>query len=356
LRQITLIQALRAAAALAVTWHHVLNDSLGLGDVTAGAADAPGLSWDVGIDVFFVISGFVMVYSSESLFTRPGASRRVLARRIARIVPLYWTATTAFLLIALLASRTINSQIGGAASVLASYFFIPWPRPDGLLRPVYSLGWTLNYEMLFYAVFSLFLPLPRYRAAAGVGMVLLVGVAASQFIAPGQPPLAFWTDPIILEFVLGMLVACMLRGGVAPSPQIRVVILLVGVSVLLVLGLRFPELHRCVRFGIPAALIVAAAALGAEPPMAKVAKSPMLLLGDASYALYLVHPFPMRGLRLFWLKLHLTGTTAAWSYAGVCCAIAVLAAIAVHVWFELPATRTANRWLGGVPSRVAAVG
>ena len=82
------IQALRAIAALLVFWGHAINA------VTAQvAADFPHLYGRFGVDIFFVISGFVMVYSSESLFGRPGAPIKFFARRIARIVPLYWAAT-----------------------------------------------------------------------------------------------------------------------------------------------------------------------------------------------------------------------------------------------------------------------
>lgn len=317
-----------------MTLHHVLNDGLALDGGAAAGAGHPGLSWDAGIDVFFVISGFVMVYASEPLFAAPGGAARFAARRIARVAPLYWLATTAFLASALLLGG-VHAPLGGPAYVAASYLFIPWPRPDGVMHPLYEVGWTLNYEMFFYALFAAFIALPRRAAALGVSLVLLAGVAW----APGDRVPAFWTDPITAEFVLGMAVACALREGASPSPRARAAMLLAAAGLLLALGLAAPDLHRSLRFGLPAALAVAAASLGRPPSLPGWAARPMAALGDASYALYLAHPFVMRALQLVWLRLHWTGATAAWAYVAAAMAGAAAAALAVHAWVEAPATR-----------------
>ena len=82
------IQALRAIASLLVFWGNAINA------VTSKvAAEFPHLYGPFGVDLFFVISGFVMVYSSERLFGQPGAPMTFFAMRLARIVPLYWAAT-----------------------------------------------------------------------------------------------------------------------------------------------------------------------------------------------------------------------------------------------------------------------
>ncbi|MEA2964715.1 MAG: exopolysaccharide production protein ExoZ [Alphaproteobacteria bacterium] len=82
------IQALRAIAALLVFWGHAINAVH-----QKIEADFPHLYGPFGVDLFFVISGFVMVYSSERLFGQPGAPITFFVRRLARIVPLYWLAT-----------------------------------------------------------------------------------------------------------------------------------------------------------------------------------------------------------------------------------------------------------------------
>jgi peptidoglycan/LPS O-acetylase OafA/YrhL len=125
------LQAVRGAAALAVLIYHIV----------------PGFSFgQAGVDVFFVISGFIMVYSSARLFGQPGAPGTFFARRLIRIVPLYW-ATSAVLLIEILL-RYGNLDAAGTSTMaaVASFFFIPWAQPDGSISPLHAVGWTLNFE------------------------------------------------------------------------------------------------------------------------------------------------------------------------------------------------------------------
>ncbi|PZN94338.1 MAG: acyltransferase, partial [Hyphomicrobiales bacterium] len=156
------MQVLRAIAAFMVAVHHIQADA-------AVVAPQGGLSpvwrdilpWMAGVDIFFVISGFIMVHASGELFGRPGATRLFLERRIARIVPLYWAATTLFLLIGYVVPAALNSGAPDLGQIMASYLFWPAVSTQGLVQPVYSLGWTLNYEMLFYVLFAAALVLPR---------------------------------------------------------------------------------------------------------------------------------------------------------------------------------------------------
>ncbi len=319
-----------------MTVHHVLNDGLAMGAAPAGERWR-GLSWDAGIDVFFVISGFVIVLASEPLFAAPGAAARFMARRVIRVAPLYWIATAAFLAAALLQGG-VHAPLGGPAYALASCLFIPWPRPDGVMHPLYEVGWTLNHEMFFYAVFAAFIFLPRRPAVLCVAATLAAGALWS----PAQRQLGFWTDPITLEFVFGMAVALALREGAAPSPAARALLAALSAALLLALGLGAPDLARWLRFGAPAGLLVAAAALG-EPRLPPPVRTGMLILGDASYALYLVHPFVMRALQIVWLRLHADGPLGLWSYVAAAVAGSVVASLAVHAWVEAPVARALKR-------------
>ncbi len=331
--RINSIQALRALAALSVAAVHVLNEAIPLDPGGTIAAWHAALPWEAGVDLFFVISGFIMVHASQRLFGQPGAPWRFLGHRLARIVPLYWAMTAVFLAVALAAGGSVNTEVSGPAQVAASLAFIPWPRPGGAIQPVYSLGWTLNYEMLFYAVFALFIGLPQRVALACVAAALLVMTACHGQVA-AQPQMAFWTDPIIAEFVFGMAVALLRQAGVVLRPGIRAGLALLAVTALVWLHAAAPGLATPLRAGLPVALLLAAAALGPDP-----AWLPLLLLGDASYALYLVHPFPMRALGIAWRRLHLTGLAAATAYCVISLAVAVAMAIALHLWLERPATR-----------------
>ncbi|MFV0281733.1 MAG: acyltransferase family protein, partial [Rhodoblastus sp.] len=191
------IQALRALAAAMVVFHHAQNDAARI--AAENGADFSRvliLPWAAGVDLFFVVSGFVMVLSAEKLFAAPGGASQFLRRRIARIMPLYWLATAIFALAALRGAAAGKQLAPSLSEILASFAFLPWPRGlDGAPRPVHSLGWTLEYEMFFYCVFACFVWLPRLRAVAGIAAFLGALAIANAVLAPQNVAFAFWSDP-----------------------------------------------------------------------------------------------------------------------------------------------------------------
>jgi peptidoglycan/LPS O-acetylase OafA/YrhL len=254
-----------------------------------------------------------------------------MARRLIRIVPLYWAATTLFLIVALATPASVSPDGLGIADVVMSYTFLPARRPDGSIQPIYSLGWTLNYEMFFYAVFAACLVLRRNRALTAVALLLGAAMALHRFVPPWATALVFWTDGIMLEFLFGMAVAVVAAKGVSFPVVIRVGLILAALA-LLVAAHRFGVPGGPMVTGVPMMLLVAAAALG-RPVRVPGA---LLLLGEASYALYLVHPFAMRPVALVWQHFHLSGLTGATLCAGTALLLAIAGAISVHLWFERP--------------------
>lgn len=344
MRQILGIQALRGLAALSIAALHI-QQAAGAFVGTPGVAPYAWMRrvpWEAGVDVFFVISGFVIVYASADMFGRARMIPGFLVRRIARVTPLYWLVTSLLILAALLGSVALNQPLGdGIRYIVASYFFVPWPRPDGAMQPVFRLGWTLNFEMLFYLIVALCLPVRRGVALALIAFIVIAVALAGALLRPAQPQLAFWTDPIVIEFAFGVLLAMCVFEGVQLSAPARLALLIAGLLILALDGTAY-GINRAFSFGLPAACLVAAAALGAErrthPGLARV----YLLLGDMSYALYLTHLFPMRALREVGARLHLAGTIAITAYVIASLAAASVLAICVNAWFEKPATRTAR--------------
>ncbi|HEY8384131.1 MAG TPA: acyltransferase [Microvirga sp.] len=337
--KLVLIQALRGLAALAIALLHARHEA---GLLAGGPAPASVVPWAAGVDVFFVISGFIMVHASGRLFEAPGARPVFLARRVARIVPLYWAVTSLYLLIALAAPALLNSEWLKPWPVLASFLFIPFARPDGLVQPLYSLGWTLNYEMAFYVLFALVLPWAR-RSAVLVLIGLLVALAILGRAASLPQPLAFWTSPIILEFAFGLAIGLLRAEGVVLGGPARA-----GLALAALAGFALApvgtDAMRALVWGGPAALLVAAAALGPDRALPRNAATRLAIaIGDASYALYLVHPFVIRGLREATGRLGIEGGGAAFILVALLAAI--LAALAVHRLFERPATEALRRWL-----------
>jgi peptidoglycan/LPS O-acetylase OafA/YrhL len=309
----------------------------------AHARDAlPDLSLgNAGVDLFFVISGFVIVYASEPLFGRPGAPLRFFTHRAIRIVPLYWLVTTLY--IAMAFGIPHFGKDYSLATVVASYLFVPLRGVDGYVEPVVGQGWTLNYEMLFYVVFTFAVWAPRRIAVALAATVLLAAVIAGQIAAPASATLVFWSNPIVVEFLLGMAIALAYRDGVRLPQPVAVVIMIAGFT-LLALGNYAVHVsdQRLIMFGLPAALVVAGATFGAFSLHA-TGWTLLAVVGDASYALYLFHSFAVRGVLMLAARTGLDVARHPWPYLAAAVIGAIAIAVAVHYTFERPVTRLLRR-------------
>ncbi|MFD0934864.1 acyltransferase family protein [Methylobacterium trifolii] len=354
------IQILRACAAAMVVVHHGLHEAAALNLAGSGAEAVARLPWWAGVDVFFVISGFIIVQASGPRYDAPGGRRRFLVHRVARVVPLYWLVTALYLAVALAAPSSLGDA-GAAARdpgyVAASFLFWPALRPDGTPQPLYGLGWTLNCEMVFYGLFALGLGHGRRVAVAWIVGFLGLLTAAGALVPLSGLPLAFWSNPVVLEFALGAGLGLARSEGLRlPSPA-RLVLAVAGIGLLfLQAGGADPEgFARPLGFGLPAAMLVAAAAFGSAHEKRDPAPVRWLAaIGDASYALYLVHPFVLRAAREGVLRLGL----APWlGTLGVLClmlALSVGAALLVFRFVERPATRRLRVLLDPVPSPAGA--
>lgn len=283
------IQRLRALAVLLVLVGHVLAE--------AGhylRLDLPGaaIPWTRGVDIFFVVSGVVITLSARHA---TGAGD-FLRRRALRIVPLYWLFTSLMVLALFLPGATKETALE-PGQIVSSYLFLPWERHDGRIAPVLSPGWTLNYEMTFYALFAAAMALRVPLAGTAAALVALVG--AGVILRPEAPALVFWTNPLMLEFLFGIAIAqAWLHLWPRHHPWLGWSIAALGL-LLLTLGHQ-TALPRVIAAGLPAALIVAGPVL---LDRAQAAPGPLTRLGDASYALYLSHRFVLRALTLIVMPL-----------------------------------------------------
>ncbi|MCA0419956.1 MAG: acyltransferase [Proteobacteria bacterium] len=340
--QIETIQALRAIAALLVVFGHAAHETEAIGPrVGLPAIDASFMHWGIGVDIFFVISGFIMVHTSADLFGQPGAWRVFLARRIARIVPLYWLLTSVLLIGGLIAPRLLNVPLGDWQHILASYLFVPSLRGGDEIRPVMALGWTLNLEMFFYVLFAGAMLLPLRRGMIALALVISGLALAGALLKPAQVQLAFWTQQIILEFLFGCLLALVYRQGIRLPAASAVLLVALGFAGMVkFLGLDGQETFPpALRWGLPAALIVGGAALyrGAPPRLALLLTG----LGNASYSLYLFHPFALRPLREVWVRL-VGGALPLELYIALAMTAATLTSVLLYRCVERPIGRWAR--------------
>ncbi|WP_243371705.1 acyltransferase family protein [Microvirga solisilvae] len=347
------IQILRACAALAVAIHHAQFDAAALAGRFGGSFHPfEAIPWAAGVDIFFVISGFIIVYSSQKLAEAPGAAGVFLTRRLGRVVPLYWSATGLYLALALAVPGVLNSEVLEPGFILASYLFIPLARPDGLVQPLYSLGWTLNYEIYFYLLFAMTLAWPLKRSVPVLITVMAATVALGRFVTLPLP-LSFWTNPIVLEFAFGMMLGLLKVEGFTLSRAWRGALFISGLGLLVVWA--HAGLPRAIAYGLPAALLVAAAALGAERLVQPTGWFVRVgsALGDASYALYLVHPFVIRAGREVVVRSGLGTIVGGWGYIALVLAGAVVASLMIFRWYESPLTEWIRQRLETRRLRVA---
>ena len=297
-----------------VVIYHTLQSAGGERAITAlpnGAA---------GVDLFFVISGFVMMQSSRRLANDRHGARLFLQRRLMRLIPLYWLLTAAKYTITALAPGLTPQTRPDAWNAVASLLFIPARDLSGQIRPVLPVGWSLNFEMFLYMLFALALAL---RLSVWWVLPALIATAAVALAkTPAWPAPFSLANGLVLEFAAGMLVWLATRNRWLPRPRAAVSLLAMAAALLLVVPSAGP--WRCLMWGTPAAAILLAA-LALEPRYGSRMPPAVRATGDASYAIYLVHPFIVPAL----------------APHGPLCAVAAItlslaAGLLVHAWVDMP--------------------
>ena len=343
---LTNIQIMRFFAAAAVLVGHA--GELFFPDYAPWRA----IPWSGGVDVFFVISGFVMTYLTQGRFGAEGAPRAFLIRRIVRIVPPYWLFTTLMVATVLLFGEHVQNTTLSGASIATSYLFVPWPRPDGELNPLLSQGWTLNYEAFFYVAFAAALFVRRGLALLAGGFLILAAlypaIPADLFV------LKFWAYPIILEFLGGVGLALLfLRGVRLPWWACLALAALAVVLFLISEPIDPTPYRRLLHVGVPAWMMCASLALAREPASSGPIRRALVLGGDSSYTLYLSHTFTLNAALIAWHHSGLGMPLAAMAIASMG---AILAAWLIYRWIERPMTDALHLVTGTARARgVAAV-
>ncbi|RST30170.1 acyltransferase [Sphingomonas ginkgonis] len=308
-RRFETVQALRFAAAGLVVLAHC-----------ASGYFLPGTA---GVDLFFVISGFII--------TRLLSDRSALefaADRLTRIYPIYWLASVPLL---------VMGWDGSLQRLLTSLTL--WPWFGELKLPFLVVGWTLSFEMLFYLGAGLVLWSRRTIPLLGLAYLLFLGFG----YAGAHPLFAYLGNPMVLEFLAGVLIACL------PLTRFRAIGLLAALAGIIAIPLLGrPEFgwpdhmlgftSRAFLWGPFAALIVWGA-LQWEGAFRGRLWDWIVEGGDASYSLYLVHP-----------TILLLAPANPYLKLALMPLVCVAASFPFHWWVERPLTQASRRLLRLTPS------
>ena len=284
-----------------------------------------------GVEIFFVLSGFVMIYSSLKLINDPNGWKIFAERRIVRIVPIYWIATSVKVLALVFTTGYILHTKFNVLQVVESYLFLPARGVEGYITPVMGVGWTLNFEMFFYFLFTLALFF-RVNVYKFVGTVLALLALGALFRKPDWPAVSFYLDTRVLLFFYGMIIAGICLSGKHLPKPLAIPLLCLGF-----LGLAgpwsFPTQLHGVPEGIAAALIIYSMA-SLEDWLTHIPRF-VLFGADASYVIYIFHPFIAPAVPVALTKLHLMHPSLS-----VACSVflALAGGCLIHILVEVPVT------------------
>jgi peptidoglycan/LPS O-acetylase OafA/YrhL len=283
------VQGLRAIAALLVfavhlngTEQHFANPAHPLGWVY------PLGEW--GVDLFFIISGFVMITSTWHEFASPAISLRFFLRRLTRIYPAYWIAMIPIVLLFIVAPHMVNETQAIRPSIPASLLLVPQ-----FGKPLLTISWTLVYEVFFYVVFAFVLAFDRKWCLPLIGAWAVATLVLSAVVAPlHNLYLNVYTNPLLLEFIFGVCAGYLVqtRGALLPIPSLAL-----GITGVVLADVFYESIDRAAGFGgnlrflcigVPM-LLIFNGVVGLETQYDRVAPAFLQRLGNASYSLYLWH-------------------------------------------------------------------
>lgn len=293
-KNLNLIQVLRGIASLLVVFLHITTNSNSL--LNKEFCFNIFIFGGAGVDIFFVLSGFIITYSNLYYIAQPSASGNFLKRRLIRIFPIYWIIITVFLILQLALPAYYKTHFNtGFANVFQTYLLLP----DHIM--LNGVSWSLTNELFFYFIFSFALIIPSKKYSLIILAAYFIFLIIFSFTAPvginTNPYIKILIFPMNLEFILGVFIVIVINRfsnkWVYPLLVTGTLLFLAGAllsnsGITLISSSSSQALNRVLLFGFPSFLIILALVkmeLGKTINMHNI----FLHLGDASYSIYLIH-------------------------------------------------------------------
>ncbi len=297
-----------------------------------------------GVDVFFVISGFIMIVTTWELYNRRRAGIQFLLRRCVRIYPPYWLVIVPITCIYYIAPARYTNFHPMHANLIASFLLFPQSA-----HPILVVSWTLVFEMYFYLIFSGLLSLPRRHLAKALGLWTALQVALwLLFRHATEAVLAFLGNPSALEFIFGAVIAIIYQRGLLKQINGWAVLGILPFPLVCFVSTQHEPMSAMMRVfavGVPAALLLLSL-VSLESSQRLKAPAFAISIGDASYALYLWHlPLLVVMVQLFGHVRHHDTRLAHLGFFATTLAFLVAFSLIVYHILERPMTSTLNRVL-----------
>jgi exopolysaccharide production protein ExoZ len=302
------IQVLRGFAAMLVVYHHSINyEEYSNNNSMQQTFFYLSNFGCIGVDLFFVISGFIITFSTKE-YKGFQDGFIFLEKRFIRINPIYYLATIALLAIFLVKYFSGFSKFsldGIPLQLVNTIFIFPIMTDASSFDPLLFVGWTLSFEWLFYILFVLTIIL-KLKAKIFLPLLMFFLVTLGIILKPDDFRLSFLVNPIMLEFILGILIFIIFDSFQIIPVRVGFIFLLLGASLYLFMifkGYGNVYYHRntiegnlsLIRFivwGVPSAFIVAGSVFLEKSSKVNYIwnNKYLLLIGNASYSIYLIHP------------------------------------------------------------------
>lgn len=335
------IQALRALAAYAVVSHHII-------DSFKNYIAIDKFDWDInlgsfGVELFFVISGYIMIATNSS---KSQSYLIFLAHRLIRVAPMYWILTLAASALMLFGFRIFGGREFSAQHLIASLLFLPYFIDGKIVAPILFVGWTLNYEMFFYLLFAMSMILKIENARAITLITVLAALIALRVIYPGNIT-EYIGNEIILGFGCGIIV-WLLTKKTKLGRSFGFAGLAGGLIGLILIDFFHIDkmAHGSLLVSIAAAAITAGT-ISLEQMGISAGRGWLVHQGNASYTVYLIHPFVIQFLGKAALITHLNDTPAGLIIvATLMFALSAVSGTILHLWVEVPLSNRLRQFLG----------